>query len=1268
MSVFPPPSSSSILLKIGPIAVLAGVCAYSAATQVENTRKTEVKRRESATVIMNNKDNCDESGIMSGAMGNSENTPVNAASAESLAVPDSNEKAKVEIKIEKSKLIQEEEKVSDTEKTADMENEKEKLKKKKSNQKRSERRKKAKAAAAAAAAASGDSEAGIEPAIQENESVLVADGNTNKDSEEAKKVRKAEKRRRNKAAKKAREDEKKKANEGIKPVFDEPEPEPETDSVAEATSGLAKMSLNSTQSASTAASTSDSSLKLNYPMDIGVNMFDDIEFCCDCCPVELTGYKPASIHVEEFDHQNMSVTFNDKNDAIKCLSCGDNTLNKLHPLLVEDNLIRVCCTSCLEAAGYDTLIYSLAGNNELLKFVDHMYRLASLKCFKCDFTNDLAVDDDLTCYCGKCINDGVEAEGSLVKVTDNTLLFKCFDDEIYNSFTNIISLSGPNTLPQNSAANEPAKADQMKKAISEPTVKSKKQKKAEAKEAAKKQKENATPTPNLASKKDKKDKKKKKNEKKEESSTPNNDSTKTPPAAETLSKSQKKKLAKPLKEQSKQKTNQQQQPIKNKMSAPPPPTQRSISPTSEANLESKFDKLRQIIRNTLPKDVQLKFDDMKEYYNHLTYSLFLEELYSVDICADVELDWESNDTCQMSGSTKTWFDMYVNEDIHHLKKQPFSRDQPIFIIRKSDMNLDWETKPPVWAAYVSGSTLDKVDKRGRKIKTKFQKHAVAKKTNQMSSFKLKLYPWNEYKFPVKERGDKFAFVPASNVLGRIMRSMNQIENKNFIDLIMGKKEVKRINFNNKIPKFYNRLNESQKEALQSALNNTVTILQGPPGSGKTSTIYEIILQLVEQLKYFPILVVAASNLAVDNIAEKLMSTHKDKILRIISLSKEREYNLDHPLGPVCLHNKISAIMPPNLKDIEKRLRRNASSISAAEFSKYMDACTKYAAQIISQSTIIFATTTGIAGPHLKNVKEMPVIIMDESTQSSEPSTLIPLGAKGCKKVILVGDTAQLSVFTRVKTLEMSLFQRVLENGTYKNPFMLDTQYRMHPDISEFSRNKFYGGKLKDGITAEDRKMKGINYPVYFFDHKGVGAPESKQFSRTGEEFGFSWVNHKEVSYIERMVIKLIVEHNVPPSTIGIMTGYAAQRELIVKTLEDNKLINPSGMKSQISVDKEDISNKKNVTVCNVNGIIVATIDAFQGREMNFVLLSCVRSNDQKSIGFMSDKRRMNVAFTRAKYSFIICGDAGTLSSSSLWNEYIEQLRVKGYVKDSINDY
>lgn len=1089
-----------------------------------------------------------------------------------------------------------------------------------------------------------------------------------------KKLRKAEKRKKQKAAKKLR------SETGL-----------QSNSITDNERGLENSAGSVTIDSKIGTHTDGSGLVLNNPLNLSLKFFDTLEFHCDCCPVEMVGYEAATNHVNEFNHQKMSVVFNSLSDSIKCQSCGETDLSNLHLILLASSSLGLCCYDCLEKNGYDPLIDAFSTQETLLKYVDNMYHLNGLSCIRCNSTNVLGIDEEKNCYCAKCVEKDVNLKGKkLTQRSDMNFLSIAFNDSRYTDsgksviatvqeippFISDKTTKSATTSPLLSTVSSSSTSatshltapvlDQRHEKEAGKTKRNDKRKKDKNIEITDskmfRDKENDPPPKSVSSSKnvpeEKVEPKKSKKLIKGKSITSNSltkqhESHKLKNGADSLfsKNSNDLKSAGPAKH------------IKN---SPANTQHMNILDATDLKIEDKFERLKQIVKATLPKDIRLRFDDLNEYYSYLSYSLFLEELYAQDVCTDVDFEWKSESQCIMTGPTKKWFDMYVNDDVHHLKKHPFTRDQPIFIIRKSDAGLRWTSPPEFWLAHVSSSSLAKIGKRGKSAKVK--KHAVLKKTNQVSTFTLELYPWNDRKFPVKERGDQFAFLPGSNVVGRILNSMNKIENESFKKLILGKEKIKRINFHNKIGNYFNVLNDSQKNALQSALNNTVTILQGPPGSGKTSTIYEIILQLLTQLHYYPILVVAASNLAVDNIAEKLMGEHKDIILRITSLSKEKEYPESHSLGSICLHNKISQVLPPNLKDIENRLKRNASQVSSSEFSKYLDACQQYGAQIVKQANIIFATTAGIAGPYLKKVKKMPVIIMDEATQSSEPSTLIPLGAQGCNKVILVGDTAQLSVFTRVKSLEMSLFQRVLENGTYENPFMLDTQYRMHPDISHFSRRKFYGSKLKDGITAENRKMEGIKYPVYFFDHQGLGASETKMFSASGEEFGFSWVNKKEVNYIERILENLIVDHHVPPSTIGVMTGYAAQRDLIVKALENNKIINPYENKTRKYVDKEDLSEKKNVTVCNVNGIIVATIDAYQGREMNFVLLSCVRSNEGGNIGFMSDKRRMNVALTRAKYSFIICGDAKCMSSNGLWKEYIEELHDKGYVKQSINDY
>ncbi|GMG39976.1 unnamed protein product [Ambrosiozyma monospora] len=398
-----------------------------------------------------------------------------------------------------------------------------------------------------------------------------------------------------------------------------------------------------------------------------------------------------------------------------------------------------------------------------------------------------------------------------------------------------------------------------------------------------------------------------------------------------------------------------------------------------------------------------------------------------------------------------------------------------------------------------------------------------------------------------------------------------------------------------------------------------------------------------------------------------MINHKDDIIRIVSVSKESEYSIDHPLGSICLHHKLRRALPPGIReDYDLLATGRQNEISKNRFSKLLDTTKEYSEQLVAQAKVIFSTTVSIAGPYLKRVKQLPVVIMDEATQTSEPASLIPLAAPGIKKIIFVGDEAQLSAFTRVKALEMSLFERTLKNGSIKKPFMLDTQYRMHPEISEFPRKEFYHGHLNDGVTAKDRELPGIKYPVYFWDHQGHnGAFESKIYSQGGEETGYSLVNRQEAQYISRIIENLIIDKQIEPDRIGVMTGYAGQRDLISSTLESNAVVNPNNYRVRISVDKEDIktATSKGTSVHQVNGIIVATVDAFQGREKDFIVMSCVRSNSYGNIGFLKDKRRMNVALTRAKCSLIFSGNAACLKKGdATWKEYLEILEKKGYVQ------
>lgn len=674
-----------------------------------------------------------------------------------------------------------------------------------------------------------------------------------------------------------------------------------------------------------------------------------------------------------------------------------------------------------------------------------------------------------------------------------------------------------------------------------------------------------------------------------------------------------------------------------------------------------------IVKYEPSKTPKITYDSMNEYYNEMCYNLFLEEKASLSMSNNIvitsnefELEWYADQDKKHKqfkfnvSMTPEFYDRFVSKKMQALKKLPFSVNQGVFLILND--NIVWYGN--IVLCDLGGAKGKKGSKKGRGKPSPSSKSIL--------EVMVELYSWNNMPLPLSVNADLLKIMPASIPVSRVFLAMSRINNPKFIDMILGKKPIKQIVFKNFLKFTKDTFNESQKIAIQSVLNNSITVLQGPPGTGKTSTIYEIILQLLENLNTFPILVVAASNIAIDNIAEKLMAKHGKSILRIVSNEKEPEYNREHPLSSICLHHKVFDGLPLHFQDTIREMRRPGSTISQSQYKKLLSAQIDYTNTIIGLARVIFTTTVVAGGNQLKPVQKMPVVIMDEATQSSEPTTLIPLSMPGVEKFVFVGDQKQLSSFSQVPNLSLSLFERIIISGTYKTPHMLDTQYRMHPAISEFPRRKFYDGLLKDGITAEDRAKTGIPAnPVLFWDTRGK-SPESMVRARFREDNGLTYANKREVNYVENVLTNLIYEKGVQRSEIGVITPYRGQRDLISSTLVKNELINPEKAELQIEVDRDDIFNdSKPVTIHMVSDIMIASIDAFQGREKDFMVMSCVRSNEQNKIGFLNDARRMNVALTRARYGLILVGDMECLyQADPLWREYIDVLKSQNCILNS----
>lgn len=646
----------------------------------------------------------------------------------------------------------------------------------------------------------------------------------------------------------------------------------------------------------------------------------------------------------------------------------------------------------------------------------------------------------------------------------------------------------------------------------------------------------------------------------------------------------------------------------------------------------------------------LSYENLSTYFADFSYAMFLEEKLETQFVQNFSIMWpkDRKEKCfvlTINAKNNPEIDRIVPPNLQRLGRKPFVNRQPIMLCTQDEKS--------VWYTYVK----ETADKKGK------------------ITLLLELYFWNPVQLPINGSNEEFKILPCSPQTTRILFSMAKIDNPNFINLILGKNTIKQVEFKNRLTYSKDTFNESQKSTIQHVLNNDITIVQGPPGTGKTSTIEEIIIQMIKSFNSFPILVVAASNIAIDNIAEKFIGNDKGiRVLRVVSEAKESEYRNDHPLAPICLHHIVYNQLSPNsLETLAKLKSGNTNFLSKNAYNKFLDEKNKIADRYVSQAQIIFTTNIAAGGRNLKGLKELPVVIMDESTQSSEAATLVPLSLPGIKTFVFVGDEKQLSTFSNVPQLEMSLFERVLLNGRYTNPHMLDTQYRMHPQISEFPIKTFYNGELKDGVTSDQRSRKDINYPLYFYDFNR--GPESRVSRYQNGMSSFTYTNGYEAREILKILYKLILDKKVSRSEISIITPYSAQRDLISEILEKDPVVNPDSLEIIRDVDEIDLFNSRGnnntaaKTINIINGIYIATIDSFQGHENNFIIFSCVRSNNENKVGFVSDRRRMNVALTRARNGLIIVGNARVLSlGSHLWKSYVNYVEKKKLLFKSFDDY
>ncbi|NXI47433.1 SETX helicase, partial [Galbula dea] len=471
----------------------------------------------------------------------------------------------------------------------------------------------------------------------------------------------------------------------------------------------------------------------------------------------------------------------------------------------------------------------------------------------------------------------------------------------------------------------------------------------------------------------------------------------------------------------------------------------------------------------------------------------------------------------------------------------------------------------------------------------------------------------------------------------------------------------------------NEYNEGQKRAIETAYAMVkqhpglpkICLIHGPPGTGKSKTIVGLLSLVLKEntrnerttrranskIKPNRFLVCAPSNAAVDELMKKIILAFKGKCqnrqeplgncgdIKLVRIGAEKAINSE-VLG-FSLDKQVEHRMKRKTADLERDLQKKKEAIDrrldeltrqramnkcgkresqmidaefnrvskdrqhlASQLKEVRAHSQKVQAEIILESDIICCTLSASGGGLLEStfsrqgVDPFSCVIVDEARQSCEVETLIPLIHR-CNKLVLVGDPKQLP--PTVKSVEalkygydqslMARLHRHLEEQVQRNVFrslpvmQLTVQYRMHPDICLFPSNYVYGRTLKtDKATEENRCSAEWPFQPYLIFDVGDGCEE-----RDNDSFS----NPQEVKLVMELIRRIKEKRkDLGLRRIGIITPYSAQKRRIQEQLDKMYRNNSPGE--------------------------VDTVDAFQGREKDCIIVTCVRANTTRgSIGYVS---------------------------------------------------
>lgn len=451
--------------------------------------------------------------------------------------------------------------------------------------------------------------------------------------------------------------------------------------------------------------------------------------------------------------------------------------------------------------------------------------------------------------------------------------------------------------------------------------------------------------------------------------------------------------------------------------------------------------------------------------------------------------------------------------------------------------------------------------------------------------------------------------------------------------------------------------DSQQRAIALGLNKKrpVMVVQGPPGTGKTGMLKEVIALAAQQGER--VLVTAPTNAAVDNLVEKLSNTGLN-IVRVGNPARISSAVASKSLVEI-VNSKLAdyrAEFERKKSDLRKDLRHCLKDDSLAagirQLLKQLGKALKKkeketVREVLSNAQVVLSTNTGAADPLIRRLDTFDLVVIDEAGQAIEPSCWIPI-LQG-KRCILAGDQWQLApVILSRKALEGGLGVSLLERAATLHEgvlaTMLATQYRMNDAIASWASKEMYDGELKSSPLVASHLLVGSPFvkptwitqcPLLLLDTRmpygslSVGCEEHLDLAGTG-----SFFNEGEADIVVQHVLYLIYA-GVSPTAIAVQSPYVAQVQLLRDRLDEFP---------------------------EADGIEVATIDSFQGREADAVIISMVRSNTLGAVGFLGDSRRMNVAITRARKHVAVVCDSSTICHNTFLARLLRHIRYVGRVK------